>query len=96
MSPEPRWRTALNWGSVITFFSLPLVLFTLHILNLLFPAALPLSGHGKEFSYILDFSKNITFLIFGLAGLNSFDRYKQNGAASSLIEGSKEQESTKS
>jgi hypothetical protein len=79
MSPEPRWRVALNWGVVITFFSLPLILFTLHIFYLEFPNSIPLAGHGKEFSYLGEFSRNVTILTFGLAGLNSFDRHKQNG-----------------
>lgn len=75
MPNEPRWRVALNWATVITFFSLPLVAFVVHLIAIEWPNVLPLNGHGKEFGYLGEFSRNVTLLAFGLAGLNSFDKH---------------------
>lgn len=82
MPNEPRWRVALNWATVITFFSLPLVAFVLHLIAIEFPNVVPLGGHGKEFGYLSEFSRNVTILAFGLAGLDSFDKRSASTANS--------------
>lgn len=65
----------LCWGSVITFFSMPIVVFGLQALS-----EEPwvrwshFNEHLKEFGWLADVYKGITALVFGLAGLNSFDK----------------------
>jgi hypothetical protein len=79
MDNEPKWRTALNWGAVITFFTAPLVVFILQITSQEF-SWLHFQEHMSEFKWLGNFYLSVTGLVFGLAGLNSFDRYnKANG-----------------
>lgn len=65
---EPRWRIILCWGTVVTFLSLPLLVFTIAVK---FPL---LIDQIREFKFLSDFFKAITALVFGLAGLDSFDK----------------------
>jgi len=74
---EPLWRTALNWCAVITFFTAPLLIFVLQVAD--FPW-LHFRENMSSFKWLGNFYLSVTGLVFGLAGLNSFDRFKQNGA----------------
>jgi len=77
---EPGWRVLLTWGSVITFFGLPLVFFSLHVLSLETPW-LHLENHLGQgtFSYLAGFYSANTALVAALAGLNSWDKRLANG-----------------
>lgn len=66
---EPRWRIALCWIAVITFFALPLLVFIFQVF-----ARLP---DPKEMEWLGNVYKADAALVFGLAGLNSWD--KRNG-----------------
>ena len=72
---EPRWRTVLNWSAVITFFVSPLVVFVLHVIS-----EEPLitwfhfNEHIKEYRYLDRFYELNAALVFGLAGLHSWDK----------------------
>jgi hypothetical protein len=69
---EPRWRILLCWGAVFTFFTVPLVGIGL----LLLADSVPnIRNHISEYKFIGPFFQSVTALVFGLAGLKSFDRY---------------------
>jgi hypothetical protein len=75
MNHEPLWRKILNWGTVITFFSAPLLIFGLQILSEENWAPwFHFAKHLGEFKWLGNFYNSITALTFGLAGLNSWDR----------------------
>lgn len=67
---EPLWRTVLCWIAVLTFFALPLALFIYQIFR-------PVSDPLREFGWLGNVYKADAALVFGLAGLNSWD--KRNG-----------------
>jgi hypothetical protein len=84
MNGEPRWRTALCWGAVLTFLTLPLIIFTMAIASREFGWT-NFEQHIKEYKFLGSFYQSITALAFGLSGLRSLDRYvevKQNGKKS--------------
>jgi hypothetical protein len=75
---EPRWRTVLCWGAVMCFFSLPLTAFiivvygtTIGSVGFLDPKELVF------FREFVPFEATLATLVFGLAGLNTWD--KRNG-----------------
>jgi hypothetical protein len=72
---EPRWRTVLCWSAVVTFFTAPLVVFVLHIVAV--EKQWNIGQRWEEFSGIGAFYQIISTLVFGLAGLQSFDRFVQ-------------------
>jgi hypothetical protein len=73
VNPEPKWRVLLYWGTVITFFTLPLLIFVIHLMLIGFPEIL--HGHGQghvgEFKYVFEFHRTLAALVFGLAGLHT-------------------------
>lgn len=73
---DPMWKTVLNWGAVLAFFLLPITFFIVHLYALTHIGWLgkPLSGEEKyDFSYVQNLQRDITFLVFGLAGLRSWE-----------------------
>ena len=70
---EPRWRTVLCWGAVITFLSVPLLVFILHLISDEV-SWFHFSQHLSEYKFMVPFFQSITALVFGLAGLNSWDK----------------------
>ena len=72
---DTRWRLILCWGSVITFLVLPLSLVVLGFVNPAF------AEEVKSYKFLGKFFESITALVFGLAGLRSFDKFieKKNG-----------------
>lgn len=69
MITEPLWRTVLCWTALVTFFALPFIVFVCQVLEHL-PAPSELEWLGNVY-------KADVALVFGLAGLNSWD--KRNG-----------------
>ena len=76
---EPRWREVLCWGTVITFLSAPLLVFILHLISDEFPQSFHFSAHIQEYKFLGHFYQIISGLTFGLAGLNTVDKFKSNG-----------------
>jgi hypothetical protein len=75
MNGEPRWRILLNWSAVITFFTVPLISFLLHLMAIVNPGWFNLTGHTPgEFKYMQELERNVTILVFGLAGLHSWEQ----------------------
>lgn len=70
---EPRWRVALYWGAVISFFTLPLAILSIHLVAIAYPELLRghAGGHLGEFKYIFEFHRTLAALVFGLAGLDT-------------------------
>jgi ABC-type phosphate transport system permease subunit len=77
---EPKWRQTLCWFAVIAFFSVPLSLFLLQTMSLIFPAWQDFSKeHLQEYRWMGDWMRTLAALVFGLAGLNSVDRWRGDG-----------------
>jgi hypothetical protein len=75
---EPLWRKALCWGAVGSFFGLPILVWIVQIAAIQSPW-LRLEEHTDEFKYLEGYHAILAALVFGLAGLNSWD--KRNGKA---------------
>jgi hypothetical protein len=74
---DPLWKLVLNWGVVVTFLTLPLVLMTIQLAILSHPNWISdPQRYEKSFSYLLDFQRNLAILIFGLAGLHTWEQVK--------------------
>jgi hypothetical protein len=74
---EPLWKTVLNWGTVITFFTLPAFLITVQIYSHTHPDWWQHTPQEQDrFHYLNDFLRNVTLLVFGLAGLRTWEQIK--------------------
>jgi Na+/citrate or Na+/malate symporter len=78
---EPLWKTVLCWGSVVTFLTAPLIIFIMHIVSDENPAVFHFSQHMQEYKFLDRFYQIIAALIFGMAGLHSWDK-RLNGKVS--------------
>lgn len=76
MDPDPLWRQVLCWGAVLTFLTLPLVVFVLTVLSYEIEW-LHFEQHLGEYKFLIGYFQTVTALVFGLAGLNTFDRTKK-------------------
>lgn len=76
---EPKWREVLCWGVVATFLTLPLVILALGILSHAF--GWNLTEHIRDFKFLGAYFQSVTALAFGLAGLNTADKFlvQKNG-----------------
>jgi threonine/homoserine/homoserine lactone efflux protein len=70
MNNEPLWRTILCWSAVIVFFALPLIVFVIQV----FSGAEARHQMLKDFDWLGNIYRTVTALLFGLAGLNSYDK----------------------
>ncbi len=75
---DPLWKTVLNWGTVVTFLTLPLIVFIMQLYMRAHTGTFD-TTHPEHFKYLLDFQRNITVLVFGLAGLKTWENIKENG-----------------
>jgi hypothetical protein len=74
MNPEPRWKTFLNWSAVLTWFTLPLVIFTLQCLSEQeWMKWLHFNEHVGEYKWLGYYYRDLTLLVFSLAGLQIVD-----------------------
>jgi len=67
---------------VVTFLTLPLVIFTLALLSQELGWMPGFHEHIRDYKFLSAFYQSVTALVFGLAGLQSIDRYaeaKHNG-----------------
>lgn len=71
---EPVWKTVLNWGTVLIFLAFPIVLFITQLW--VYPT---LDQEKVHLDYLREFMRNITILIFGLAGLRTWETIRENG-----------------
>jgi hypothetical protein len=75
-NPDPTWRTALCWGAVITFFVLPLVVFVTLFLSFTVPSWTLIKEELEAFKWVGTYENTLAALVFGLAGLNTWDKRK--------------------
>jgi hypothetical protein len=74
---DPLWKIVLNWGAVIIFLTLPLVIFMFQLWNWIHPGFLQLGPNVEaNVEYLREFLRNITILVFGLAGLRTWEHIK--------------------
>src|SRR5262245_11356628 len=75
---EPAWKIVLNWGAVILFLTVPLGIASLQIyINThrgvwQWVEELTPEQRIQRFQYLYDFMRNLTILVFGLAGLRTW------------------------
>jgi hypothetical protein len=79
---EPLWKTALNWGVISMFLTLPMVVFAIHLYALTHAGWIYREKMPDEFKYVLEFERNLAILVFGLAGLRTWEQLK-NGKSPS-------------
>jgi hypothetical protein len=78
---EPRWRSFLCWGAVLTFLTMPLMIFALAFISQEYGWT-AFHDHVKDYKFLSPYFQSVTALVFGLAGLRSLDKYtetKSNG-----------------
>lgn len=66
----------LCWGVVITYLTLPLLVFVLYVLASEM-RSFHFEEYAKQLTFLKPFYESITALAFGLSGLHSFDRFIQ-------------------
>jgi ABC-type sulfate transport system permease component len=71
---EPQWRAVLCWGTVITFLTLPLLIFILAFTSEEYGWS-QFHEHIRDYKFVGSFYQSITALAFGLSGLRSVDKY---------------------
>ena len=86
---EPRWRTLLCWGSVILYLTLPITILSVRLLSDHFPEY-HWAESLSEAKFMVPYFTSLTALVFGLAGLNTFDRKTGNGSPKSEEKPNKE------
>jgi hypothetical protein len=69
---EPAWRRVLCWGSVILFLSLPPTILILRLVSDSYHLRWAESIESAK--YVVPYFTSLTGLVFGLAGLNTWDR----------------------
>jgi hypothetical protein len=72
---DPLWKTFLNWGAVVTFLSLPLIMLCVQMYGRTHPGWMDTSS-PEHFKYLGEFQRNLTILVFGLAGLRTWENVK--------------------
>jgi hypothetical protein len=78
---EPKWKTFLCWGVVVAYLTVPLITYALVVASIELPDW-HVNEHLKDFAGLGQWFQALTALIFGLAGLNSWDKtvyQKYNG-----------------
>jgi hypothetical protein len=77
MDSEPLWRKVLCWGSVILFLTLPVLILLVRLVSDSYPD-FHWSESLRQAKFMVPYFQSLTALIFGLAGLNTWDR-RSNG-----------------
>lgn len=72
---EPLWRKILCWGAVICFFLLPLTAFGLVIYDAFVSRQFLRPEDISNLKAFGTYQATLTALLFGLAGLNTWDRH---------------------
>jgi hypothetical protein len=79
MKEEP-WKHFLNWGAVIMFLGMPLLIMVVQLLALSFPGWLSKELPQSEFKYLYEFQRALAVLVFGLSGLRTWEVvHERNG-----------------
>jgi hypothetical protein len=76
---EPPWKTFLNWGAVILFFSMPIIVMVVQLFALAYPAFFSETFPQTEFNHLKEYQRILGVLVLGLAGFKSWEVVKANG-----------------
>jgi hypothetical protein len=75
---EPLWRIVLCWGSVVLFLTLPMLILLVRLISDSYPD-FHWSESLQQAKFMIPYFQSLTALIFGLAGLNTWDRRNGRG-----------------
>jgi lysylphosphatidylglycerol synthetase-like protein (DUF2156 family) len=80
---DESWKTFLNWGAVIMFLFMPILVMVIQLFALSFPGWLHDALPQTEFKYLYEFQRALAVLVFGLSGLRTWEvvHDKKNGKA---------------
>lgn len=81
MKREEPWKTFLNWGVVIMFLFMPLLIMFIQLLALAFPGFLKEALPQTEFKYLYEFQRALAILVFGLSGLRTWEVIKEKNGS---------------
>jgi hypothetical protein len=70
---EENWKHFLNWGVVIMFLGMPVLIMVIQLLALAFPDVLSKELPQAEFKYLYEFQRALAILVFGLSGLRTWE-----------------------
>jgi len=71
---EPQgWKTILNYGAVIMFLTMPLLVMCIQLIALAFPKLLSQELPQTEFKHLIEFQRALAVLVFGLSGLRTWE-----------------------
>jgi hypothetical protein len=88
---EPLWRTFLCWGSVILYLTLPVLILLVRLVSDSFPEY-HWSESLQQAKFIVPYFQSLTALVFGLSGLNVWDRRNGGPKKESLAPASREKQ----
>jgi hypothetical protein len=75
VNKEPLWKLVLNWGAIITFLTLPTVILSVQLIHWTHPGFFQFPANPR-IEYLREFQRNLTILVFGLAGLRTWEQIK--------------------
>jgi hypothetical protein len=73
---EEPWKTFLNWSVIIMFIAMPVLVMVIQLYALSHPAWLSSQLPQTEFKYLYEFQRALAILVFGLAGLRTWEVVK--------------------
>ena len=76
MKEEP-WKHFLNWGAVLMFLFMPILVMVIQLLALSFPGFLKEALPQTEIKYLYEFQRALAVLVFGLSGLRTWEVVKE-------------------
>jgi hypothetical protein len=76
MKEEP-WKHFLNWGAVLMFLFMPILIMVIQLCALAFPGWLHDALPQSEFKYLYEFQRALAILVFGLSGLRTWEVVKE-------------------
>ena len=77
MKENEGWKTLLNYGAVIMFLTMPVVVMVIQIFALAYPSWLSQQLPQEEFKHLIEFQRALAFLVFGLSGLRTWEVVKE-------------------
>jgi ABC-type transport system involved in cytochrome bd biosynthesis fused ATPase/permease subunit len=71
---EPEgWKTLLNYGAVIMFLTMPVIVMVIQLIALAYPNWLSQQLPQEEFKHLIEFQRALAILVFGLSGLRTWE-----------------------
>lgn len=73
MKHEESWKSFLNWGVVIMFLAMPILVMSIQLFALAHPGWLSAALPREEFNHLREFQRALALLVFGLSGLRTWE-----------------------